>query len=88
VCVFDLLLSIQELSKALGVYCVNYSGVSGINIATVNTLISGAAQCGAWLCINNISAAPTDALIVLAERMSSIQRAVLAGAHRYAMMFC
>lgn len=71
--------SIKDLAKGLGIYCVTFNCSEGVTSKLTARLFSGAAQQGAWLCLDNFHRTPAEVSSVVARQIAEIRAALKKG---------
>jgi dynein heavy chain, axonemal len=66
--------TIQELSKALGAYCVSLDCSIDLDFKIIGRILSGLAQQGSWVCFRNLDRIATEVLSVVAQQLLCLQQ--------------
>ena len=68
--------TVRELARAAGQHCVAVGGSRALDARYMGSLLTGAAQSGAWACIDGLQAVGLGVLSVLAQQLAAVQTAL------------
>lgn len=75
--------TVKDLGKALGIWVLVNNCSEGMDYKSLETLLSGLAQCGIWGCFDEFNRINIEVLSVVAQRINLILSALAQGSTEF-----